>query len=200
MWQQCPGWRDRPLQIDRVDMQNVTATTEKLKLMVENYQDFPKKGILFRDMLPILRDPRTFQELIELLVHVVRSKLPHSNIDIVVGLDARGFLLAPLVALKLNAGFVPVRKQGKLPGPTERVEYSLEYGQDIFEVQKTAFSKGQNVIIVDDLIATGGTMNAACQLLQQLDCNVLGCLVALELVELKGKDKLRVPFYSLLQF
>ena len=168
--------------------------------MVEHHQDFPKKGILFRDMFPILRDPRAFQELVELLVHVIRSNLPDSDIDIVIGLDARGFLLAPLVALKLNAGFVPVRKQGKLPGSTERVEYKLEYGEDVFEVQKTALRRGQKVIVVDDLIATGGTLSASCQLAQKLGCNVLGCLVALELVELKGKSKLNVPFFSLLQF
>lgn len=181
-------------------MQSVKARTEKLKAMIESHPDFPKKGILFRDMFPILRDPTAYEELVELLVHRIRSSISDSKVDVVLGLDARGFLVAPSVALKLNAGFVPVRKGGKLPGPTEQVSFDLEYGKDVFEIQKSALRGGQNVMIVDDLIATGGSMSAACQLARKMGCNVLGCLTVIELLELDGKSKLQAPFQSLMQF
>ena len=181
-------------------MQNVKATIEKLKGMIELHKDFPQKGVLFRDIFPILRDPTTYRELLELLVHEVRHNHPDITVDAVVGLDSRGFLLAPAVAQSLHAGFVPVRKGGKLPGPTEKVEYKLEYGSGVFEIQTKALKRGQNVAIVDDLLATGGTMNAAWQLAEKLGCNVLGCFVVVELTELNGRSRVQVPVHSLIQF
>uniref|UniRef100_A0A8C3MXN0 Adenine phosphoribosyltransferase n=1 Tax=Geospiza parvula TaxID=87175 RepID=A0A8C3MXN0_GEOPR len=151
------------------------------------------------DISPLLKDPVAFRALIDLLEDHVRASFP--KIDLIVGLDSRGFLIGTPLAQRLGIGFVPVRKKGKLPGATECISYSLEYGKAELEVQSDAVEPGQKVVIVDDLLATGGTMRAACELLKRLKAEILECLVIIELKALKGSEKLNsIPFYSLLQY
>ncbi|XP_005052328.1 PREDICTED: adenine phosphoribosyltransferase [Ficedula albicollis] len=151
------------------------------------------------DISPLLKDPVAFRALIDLLEDHVRASFP--KIDFIVGLDSRGFLIGPPLAQRLGIGFVPVRKKGKLPGATQSVSYSLEYGKAELEIQSDAVEPGQKVVIVDDLLATGGTMCAACELLKRLKAEILECLVVVELRALKGSEKLNsIPFYSLLQY
>lgn len=134
-----------------------------------------------------------------LVLDYVRSH--HPQIDAVVGLDARGFLFSFMIASELSIGCVPVRKRGKLPGETISVEYKLEYGSDAFEMQQGAIKEGQRVLLVDDLIATGGSMKAACELVQKSGGIVDGCLLIMELTSLKGRERLvGIPIYSLLQY
>ncbi|NWZ83060.1 APT phosphoribosyltransferase, partial [Poecile atricapillus] len=168
---------------------------------VRPFPDFPEPGVLFRDISPLLKDPVAFRTLIDLLEDHVRASFP--KIDFIVGecLDSRGFLIGPPLAQRLGIGFVPVRKKGKLPGATESISYSLEYGKAELEIQSDAVEPGQKVVIVDDLLATGGTMCAACELLKRLKAEILECLVIIELKSLKGLEKLNsIPFYSLLQY
>ncbi|NWZ73874.1 APT phosphoribosyltransferase, partial [Acrocephalus arundinaceus] len=153
------------------------------------------------DISPLLKDPVAFRALIDLLEDHVRASFP--KVDFIAGecLDSRGFLIGPPLAQRLGIGFVLVRKKGKLPGPTESISYSLEYGKAELEIQSDAVEPGQKVVIVDDLLATGGTMCAACQLLKKLKAEILECLVVVELKSLKGSEKLSsIPFYSLLQY
>ncbi|XP_788872.2 adenine phosphoribosyltransferase, partial [Strongylocentrotus purpuratus] len=161
--------------------------------------DFPKPGILFRDIFPLFRDPSILSDLLDLLVHHVQQNFK-DKVDVVVGLEARGFLFGPMLALRLGCGFAPIRKKGKLPGECIQVSYTLEYGTDVFEMQKGAITAGQKILIVDDLIATGGTMMAACQLVKNMEAKVLECLVIIELTDLKGKEKLTDPFHTLIDF
>ncbi|XP_061404199.1 adenine phosphoribosyltransferase [Lethenteron reissneri] len=161
--------------------------------------DFPKPGILFRDVCPLLKDPEAFNATIELLEEKLQKHV--GSVDLIAGLEARGFLFGPSLAARLGVGFIPLRKKGKLPGETVAVSYTLEYGQDVVEAQVGALKPGQNVVIVDDLIATGGTMAAASQLIQKLGGTVLQCLVVIELVELRGRELLEADMLqSLLQY
>ncbi|NWX23180.1 APT phosphoribosyltransferase, partial [Aegotheles bennettii] len=153
------------------------------------------------DISPLLKDPAAFKTLIDLLEGHLRASFP--KIDLIAGecLDSRGFLIGPPLAQRLGVGFVLIRKKGKLPGPTESVCYALEYGKAELEMQRDAVEPGQKVVIVDDLLATGGTMSAACELMRRLKAEVLECLVVIELKPLKGSEKLQsTPFYSLLQY
>ncbi|NWI53671.1 APT phosphoribosyltransferase, partial [Calyptomena viridis] len=153
------------------------------------------------DISPLLKDPVAFRTLIDLLEDHLRASFP--KIDFIAGecLDSRGFLIGPPLAQRLGIGFVPIRKKGKLPGPTESVSYTLEYGKAELEIQSDALEPGQKVVIVDDLLATGGTMCAACELLKRLKAEILECLVVIELKLLKGSEKLNsTPFHSLLQY
>ncbi|KFQ33003.1 Adenine phosphoribosyltransferase, partial [Mesitornis unicolor] len=154
---------------------------------------------LCSDISPLLKDPVAFKALLDLLEDHLRVSFP--KIDFIAGLDSRGFLIGPPLAQRLGIGFVLIRKKGKLPGPTESISYALEYGKAELEVQSDAVEPGQKVVIVDDLLATGGTMCAACELMRRLQADVLECLVIIELKPLKGSEKLQsVPFYSLLQY
>ncbi|XP_071958974.1 adenine phosphoribosyltransferase-like [Antedon mediterranea] len=170
----------------------------KIKSAIMAYQDYPKPGILFRDIFPVLRNAELFEDLIELLVEKIKTQVP--DVELIVGLDARGFLFGTLIAQKLKIGFVPIRKKGKLPGECCQVSYSLEYGTDVLEAQKDSIKAGQKVVIIDDLLATGGTMSAASQLVDKLEGNVCLCMVVMELVDLKGSAKLKHPFFSLIQY
>uniref|UniRef100_A0A8B9U304 Adenine phosphoribosyltransferase n=2 Tax=Anas TaxID=8835 RepID=A0A8B9U304_9AVES len=178
------------------------AMEERLRAVrarVRSFPDFPVPGVLFRDISPLLKDPVAFRALIDLLEDHLRTSLP--PIDFIAGLDSRGFLIGPPLAQRLGVGFVPIRKKGKLPGPTESVSYTLEYGEAALEIQSDAVEPGQKVVIVDDLLATGGTMRAACELVKRLKAEILECLVIIELKFLKGVEKLEsVPFFSLLQY
>ncbi|EDV25489.1 Adenine phosphoribosyltransferase [Trichoplax sp. H2] len=177
------------VQLDRI---------EKLKSLVSTHQNFPKPGVTFRNIFPILQDPSAFTDLINLIVEEIKSKpqLP----DIIVGLDARGFLIAPIVALRLGIAFVPVRKAGKLPGNVEQVSYKLEYGEDTLEIETGSIKPDQNVVIVDDLIALGGTASAACRLVRKMSATILECISVIELVALNGRRKIDAPVFSVLQY
>ncbi|WAR13043.1 APT-like protein [Mya arenaria] len=149
---------------------------------------------LIENLFPVLRNAEVFKGLIDVLVEDIRSRCP--GVEVIVGLDSRGFLFGPMVAVALGVAFVPVRKKGKLPGETFAVEYTLEYGTDRCEVQKNSIQAGQKVVIVDDLLATGGTMDAACRLMEAAGAEVLSCLVIIEIPVLKGRDKIKYPIIS----
>lgn len=134
----------------------LSGLTQKLRAALRQYPDFPEKGILFEDIMPIFADPSTHQALIDALaIHVTNTFGAAQKPDVIVGLDARGFLFGPSLALKLGAGFVPVRKRGKLPGDVVTASYKKEYGEDFFQIQTDSIKQGQRVIVVDDIIATG---------------------------------------------
>ncbi|KAF2014016.1 adenine phosphoribosyltransferase [Aaosphaeria arxii CBS 175.79] len=169
----------------------------RLRGALRQFPDFPSPGILFEDILPIFANPSTHEDLISALELHVASAYP-TKPDVIVGLDARGFLFGPSLALRLGAAFVPVRKQGKLPGPCETASYEKEYGQDFFQMQADAIKPGQNVLIVDDIIATGGSASAAGSLVKKLGGSLVGYVFILELDFLKGRAKLDAPVYTLL--
>ncbi|KAI9873732.1 MAG: adenine phosphoribosyltransferase [Pleopsidium flavum] len=182
-----------------------TSATElsglKIRLhdALRQFPDFPSPGILFEDILPIFADPNLHEALIRALdLHVSSSYAAGEKPDVVVGLEARGLLFGPSLALRLGAGFVPVRKHGKLPGPTETARFEKEYGEDFFQIQKDSIKQGQRVIIVDDIIATGGSAAAAGSLVERLGGTLLGYIFILELDFLKGREKLQAPVYTLL--
>ncbi|KAJ3573861.1 hypothetical protein NP233_g2133 [Leucocoprinus birnbaumii] len=179
------------------------ADVDFLKSKLTAHPDFPKKGIVFLDIFPILRDPLAFEALITHFLHHITSHTlglsERRKIDVVVGLDARGFLLGPIIALRLGAAFVPVRKKGKLPGECVHAEYEKEYGTDSFEMHADAIKPGQNVIIIDDLIATGGSAKAAGELVKKLGGKTLEYLFIIELLFLKASSKLDAPVYSIIQ-
>ena len=158
---------------------------EPLKSLIRTVPDFPKAGILFYDITTLLKDKTGFAQLIDAFAAHYIGK----EIDLVLGIEARGFIFGPALAYRLNAGFVPVRKPGKLPAETLKVRYDLEYGSDSLEIHKDAIQPGQRVIIVDDLLATGGTMLATTSLVKQLGGEIVGITVAIELDFLKGRDK-----------
>ncbi|KAK9371199.1 phosphoribosyltransferase-like protein [Lipomyces kononenkoae] len=179
---------------------SVEDTKALLKATLRQFEDFPTKGILFEDILPIFKAPQTFQALIDAIKHQIETNFstPESKPDVVVGLDARGFLFGPTLALQLGAAFVPVRKKGKVPGPTVEAEFEKEYGKDVFVMQADAIQPGQKVIIVDDIIATGGSAKAAGQLVNTLGGKILEYVFILELDFLHGRDQLDAPVYTLL--
>jgi len=156
-----------------------------LKKLIRDIPDFPKPGILFRDITPLLANPSGLALSVELLANPFRGK----GIDLVVGAESRGFIFGTAVAMCLSAGFALVRKPGKLPFKKVSMKYDLEYGTDILEMHADAIVKGQRVLIVDDVLATGGTMKACCDLVTQLNGNIAGIAVLTELAGLRGKDK-----------
>jgi len=174
-----------------------------IKGHLTSHPDFPKKGIVFLDIFPILRNPVVFETLITHFVHHITSHTlalsPAKKIDVIVGLDARGFLFGPIVALRLGAAFVPVRKVGKLPGECVSATYMEEYGTDVFEMQAGAIQPSQNVVIIDDLMATGGSAKAAGELVAKQGGKTLEYLFIIELMFLKGAANLDAPVYSIIQ-
>jgi adenine phosphoribosyltransferase len=168
-----------------------------IKSKIRTIPDFPKQGIMFRDITTLLKDPAGFRYVIDHFVQRYAGK----KIDKVVGIESRGFIIAGALAHQLNVGFVPVRKPGKLPGEKDSVEYELEYGKDTLEIHKDAIQKGDTVLIIDDLIATGGTAKATIELVQRLKGTVVECGFIVALPELHGKEKLfPVPFYAMCSF
>jgi len=159
---------------------------ENLRRLIRDIPDFPKPGILFRDITPLLADPPGLALAVELMANPFRGK----NIDLVVGAESRGFIFGTAVACCLSAGFVIVRKPGKLPHQRISMTYDLEYGKDTLEMHADAIVKGQRVLIVDDLLATGGTMKACCDLVGQLGGAIAGIAVLIELVGLQGRRRL----------
>jgi len=156
-----------------------------LSKYLRDVPDFPKPGILFKDITPLLATPAAMVEAIARL-----AKLDVGRVDRVAAIESRGFLFGAPLAVKLGVGFVPIRKPGKLPWKTRRVEYSLEYGKDAVEMHQDAIGKGERVLLVDDLLATGGTMGAACQLVEQAGGVVAACAFVVELCFLPGRPRL----------
>ena len=170
-----------------------------LRDAIRSIPDYPKPGIIFRDITTLLGDPRAFRRSVDELVQPYAG----TGIEKVAGMEARGFILGGAVAHQLSAGFVPIRKKGKLPHETVSIAYSLEYGVDEMEIHRDAILKGEKVVLVDDLIATGGTACAAVQLLRNLGADVVATCFVIDLPELGGADKLRamgVPVRVLVQF
>ncbi|KAF4552556.1 Adenine phosphoribosyltransferase [Elsinoe fawcettii] len=169
----------------------------RLRKAIRQFPDFPQEGILFEDILPIFANPSLHSDLITALELRIKQSFP-STPDVIIGLESRGFLFGPTLAYTLGASFVPVRKKGKLPGPVETEAFEKEYGQDYFQIQQGAIQKGQKVLVVDDLIATGGSAACAGNLTKKLGGELLGYVFLMELTFLKGRDKLDAPVHTLL--
>jgi adenine phosphoribosyltransferase len=160
---------------------------DSLKKLIREVPDFPKPGILFYDVTTLLKDKLGFAMLIDALTERFLNK----DIDLILGIEARGFIFGPALAYRLNAGFIPVRKPKKLPAETVKVTYDLEYGQDTLEMHKDAIKPGQRIVIVDDLLATGGTAQATAKLAKSLGADICGLAFVVELDFLNGRDKLK---------
>jgi len=169
----------------------------ELRAKIRDIKDFPTEGILFKDITTLLKDGPAFRRVIDLLAaHYQRER-----VEVVVGIESRGFIFGGALAHQLNAGFVPVRKLGKLPGKTIEVEYELEYGRDALAVHEDAIHAGQRVLAVDDLLATGGTMAATLRLIEQLGGHVVGVTFLIELAFLHGREKLKnYPLHSVIVY
>jgi adenine phosphoribosyltransferase len=171
--------------------------SERLKQLIRDIPDFPKQGIVFKDITTLLADGSAFAHAIDLLAERYRDH----GIDRVVAMEARGFILGAPLAVRLGAGFVPVRKKGKLPHATIEESYALEYGQDTLQMHKDALIKGHRVLVVDDVLATGGTAAAVVRLVQKLEAEVVEAAFLMELTFLQGRQKLEaVPTYALIQY
>jgi len=164
----------------------MTAEGIELQKYIRSIPDWPKKGILFRDITPLLAEPKAFAAAIETLC----AGFTEASIEYVAAVEARGFIFGAAVAERLGAGFIPIRKKGKLPFKTESVTYDLEYGTDTLEVHSDAIDKGAKVLMLDDLLATGGTMAAACKLIEKIGGEIVGITFLIELGELGGRSKL----------
>jgi adenine phosphoribosyltransferase len=160
--------------------------SEIVKSKIRTFPHWPKQGVMFRDITTLLKDKEGYNHMIDLLVKRYKDK----EIDIVAGIESRGFITGAVLAHRLGLGFVPIRKPGKLPGETASEEYELEYGKDKIEVHKDAIPEGSRVLLVDDLIATGGTALAACKLLKKLGADIVECSFIVDLPDLGGKKKL----------
>lgn len=178
-------------------MQSAGANCDHLKKLIREVPDFPKKGILFYDITTLLKDKVGFATLIDAL----SEHYLNAQVDVVLAIEARGFIFGPALAYRLNAGFVPIRKRGKLPAETVKWDYELEYGIDTLEIHKDAIRPGQKVIIVDDLLATGGTANACTRLARSLGAEVAGLAFVVELDFLNGRKKFPdTEVFSLLHY
>lgn len=167
-----------------------------LKKYIRDIPDFPKKGIIFKDITTLLKDGPAFREAVDKISDEYRDK----NIDVVLSIEARGFIFGAAVAYKLGVGLVPVRKKGKLPHKTHGITYDLEYGTDTLEIHQDALKKGSRVLIVDDLLATGGTVQAVSSLVKKMGGEIAGLAFVIELTPLKGRDKLQgYPITSLIK-
>ncbi|MHC4495286.1 MAG: adenine phosphoribosyltransferase [Planctomycetota bacterium] len=164
----------------------MTSKGIDLQQYIRDIPDWPKEGILFRDITPLLADPEAFAAAVD----VLSAGFAETNVEYVVAVEARGFIFGSAIAEKLGAGFVPIRKKGKLPWQTESVTYDLEYGTDTLEVHRDAVKSGAKVLMVDDLLATGGTMAAACELVEKIGGQVTGIVFLIELADLGGRQKI----------
>ena len=178
-------------------MVNRVIKKSDLKKHIRDVPDFPKEGIIFKDITTLLKDKDAFKKSIDLLA----KKFKKENIDLVVGVEARGFIFGAALAYKLNAGFIPIRKKGKLPSKTKSVTYELEYGTDVLEIHEDAINDKSRVLIIDDLLATGGTIQAAIELVKSQKAIIAGVAFLVELRFLKGKNKLKdLPVYSVIKY
>lgn len=169
-------------------------TNEEILSHIRNIPDFPHQGILFKDITTALKDKETYKAIIDNLYDLVKD----IEFDYVVAIESRGYLLGSPLAYKLNKGLIIVRKPGKLPAPVERIEYGLEYGKDVLEIHKDALKDGDKVLIIDDLLATGGTVNATIKLAQKLGATVEACLFLIELKDLSSKANINTKVLSLI--
>ncbi|KAH8929212.1 putative adenine phosphoribosyltransferase [Atractiella rhizophila] len=172
---------------------------EHLQSILGRHHDWPKPGITFIDIFPLFQNAQDFECLITYFMSHIFSTFPGVKIDVIVGLEARGFLLGPIIAMRLGAAFVPVRKKGKLPGKCIQATYIKEYGEDIFEMQEGAIKNGQKVLVIDDLIATGGSAKAAGDLVSRSGAEILEYLFIIELTFLKGTQQLSSPSFSIIK-
>ncbi len=157
-----------------------------LEKFIRDVPDFPKEGVVFKDITPLLANPQALRSTVDELV----APFADAGVDVVTGIESRGFIFGSLVAQRLDAAFVPIRKPGKLPAETITADYELEYGKDSIEIHTDAVEKGQNVLMVDDLLATGGSMAAACELVDRLGGDICGIALVIELCFLSGREKL----------
>ncbi len=170
---------------------------ERLKAKVRDIPDFPEPGIIFRDITPMVADPSALQLAVYQLLHPFLGE----TINAVAGMEARGFIFGSLAAWELGVGFIPLRKPGKLPYDVQSASYDLEYGSAALEVHTDAINRGDKILLIDDLIATGGTAEASCQLVEELGGEIIGCAFVIELDDLKGRDKLaKYRIHSLLHY
>lgn len=169
----------------------------KIQDYIRDISDFPKPGILFKDITPLLGNHKAFTSCVDQLVDLSPKEV---RIDKVIGIEARGFIMGILMAERLKAGFVPVRKKGKLPYDVKSKSYGLEYGEDVLEIHTDAIKAGENILIHDDVLATGGTARAVCDLVKELGGVVVQCNFIMELDFLKGREKLDVPVSALLNY
>ncbi len=170
---------------------------EDLKKSIRDIPDFPQEGVIFKDVMPLINDPLLFREAIDTLA----DRFADRPVDLVVCIEARGFIFGSALAYKLGAGLAPVRKEGKLPHRTKKVSFELEYGRATVEIHEDAIREGSRVLIVDDLLATGGTLAAAVELAEHYQAEIVGIAVLIELDFLKGREKLKdYPFVSLIHF
>jgi adenine phosphoribosyltransferase len=173
------------------------ASAEDLKKRIRDIHDFPKKGIVFKDITPLLADPTALSMAVEFLTQPYRN----AGIELVIGAESRGFIFATAVARNLSAGFVPIRKPGKLPSKTHAASYELEYGSDSLEIHLDAIHPGARVLMIDDLLATGGTMAACCNLVESLKGHIVGVAFLIELAFLNGREKLsKYPIHRVIQY
>jgi adenine phosphoribosyltransferase len=192
----APRASDFALPAQRVTLAVMLDSEQRLKRLIRDIPDFPKPGILFRDITPLLADPSGLALSVELLANPFRGK----NVDLVVGAESRGFIFGTAVARNLSAGFVPIRKPGKLPCATQRVDYELEYGTDAMEIHRDAINPGDKVLMIDDLLATGGTMAACCKLVTALGGEIVGIAFLIELCFLKGRARFDgLPIHSVIK-
>ncbi len=180
------------------DSSLVTSESEdEFKRYIRDIHDFPKKGVIFRDITNLLKNGEAFQKAVDRIAF----RFSQEEIDVVCSVEARGFILGAAIAYKLEAGFVPIRKKGKLPWNTHQESYDLEYGEDELEIHTDAINPGNHILLVDDVIATGGTAKAAVDLIRKMKGKLVCAAFLIELLELKGRDKLEgVPIYSLIQY
>ena len=171
--------------------------SDVIKARIRDVPDFPKPGILFKDITPILADPSVFN----LCLDSTAARFDNAAVDVIVGIESRGFIFGAALASRMRKAFVPARKPGKLPAQKQRIDYQLEYGSDALEMHRDAISVGQKVLIVDDLLATGGTAWAACELVRALGGEVIGASFVVELTFLSGRQRLKpVEVFSLVQY
>ncbi len=177
---------------------HTTDSITRLEAQIHDVPDFPKPGVVYKDFTPLLADASSLALAVELMVNPYRGK----GIDLVVGAESRGFIFGTAIAQSLSAGFVPVRKPGKLPRAVHAVDYELEYGTDRLEIHSDALTHGAKVLIVDDLLATGGTMRASCELVTKADVEIAGITVLIELGFLNGADHVHefAPVHSVIQY
>ena len=175
----------------------IAEIEELLKKAIRDIPDFPKKGIIFKDITPLLQDAGLFKKAIDQLCEPFKDK----NIDVIVSIESRGFIFGAAMAYKLGAGFVPVRKKGKLPYKTHAITYDLEYGQDTLEIHQDAVTKGTRVLILDDVLATGGTLAGVVHLIKKMGGEIVGIGFLIELTFLNGRDKNKgQDIFSLIKF
>ncbi len=174
------------MQIKRDGTKPMAETALDLRSFIRDIPDFPKEGILFRDITPLLASPAAFRESIRQFAEYFKD----DKVDVIVAAEARGFIFAAQLALELDVAFVPIRKPGKLPSDTNSFDYELEYGTDTLEMHKDGVTKGQRVLVMDDLLATGGTINACCKLVEKAGAEVVACSFLIELKALDGAAKI----------